>query len=266
MGDPISPTPDPATAPVVTGTTPAPTPAPEPEWPTKFMNEDGTKNESALLKSYTELEHKQSTPTPPAGVMIPDPAAAPAIDDNAGIDKILESAGLDTGDIGRQFRTEGKLTPANYTALKKANPAFTRGIVDQFMAMQLKVVEQTETALRAQAAQSVGGEEKLNTLIEWAKQLPESERKTCNTLLSNKDTLMMGVEWLTAKHKAAIGADKSTPLVTGQPAPPSGGGYANQTEMFTAMRNPLYETNKAYRADVNAKIAKTPTDIRKGRA
>jgi len=249
----------------------AATPPQKPEGcPDKFWNvEKGEVMVEAWGKSRTELEQKLSAQgdalktTKGAGLALPADAA-PVIDDNAGVDEIVRAAGLDPIKVGQQFSEKGKLTVEQYAALRKAG--FTRGIVEQHMGLQVRLMQAAQEKLVAEATGLVGGKTQLDTVLKWAKENLDDKTKTFyDGLATNPDTSIQGFEWLVGKYNVAVGAGKAQSLISGEGAPTPTGGYASQAEAHKAQNDPRYTDDTTYKKAVDARIAAMEMQVIQGR-
>jgi len=236
--------------------------------PEKFWDaEAGAVRVDEMAKSYGELSTKLGTlaiSQPGAGLTIPDTPVPDTLDDNAGINQMLQSVGLDPYKIGETWQKEGELTQKQYSALKKANPMFTKGVVDDFMDKQGQVAKQQMQSMRASAVTQAGGEDQLNNLIQWgAENFSAEEKKQFNDSLQNPATAPMAVSWLISKHKDAVGASKSGNLLEGDTSGGAApGAFTSQREVATAMGDPRYNADTDYTAKVNRKLMASPNPDR----
>lgn len=225
--------------------------------PEKFYNaESGEVDYDALAKSYTELEKLQSAPKPPkesedakdnkdTSEDAEDPAAQAA-----------ESAGLNLQDLQQEYVENGTISDESYAALEKAG--IDKDTVDSHIAGQEALVEQS----RQQAFELTGGEENYQEMINWAKDsLTDAEIDSFNkqiktTNVGVRETVIRGLHArFTAENgnqsKLVEGTSKSTGPSQSQ------AGYASNAELMADMGKPEYEKDPAFRAKVQAKLAKS---------
>ena len=213
---------------------PAGVPPPE-GVPEKFWDaEAGQLRQEQLLKSYTELEKLHSRSVAATGAAIPDNAAA-QLDKNAGMEAVLARAGLTTSDVVGRFADKGELTNDQYAALEKQG--YAKGVCDEILRDKVALATQAQESIRASLVAKVGGEEQLTNLIGWAAQnLTPQEQANYNRQIADTATATMAGEWLIAKHKAAVGATNSAPLLSGDGSATSGAtAFGSQREMFASM-------------------------------
>lgn len=264
-------TPPDAGAPADAGTTPPAAPpqaaAPEApqEWPKKFLNEDGTENREGFLKGYHSLEHELATTKRVSAAQQPTSLAIPAqksLADDASLDDIVRAAGLDPTEVVQQFRDRqerdgvGSLTPAFYKALKTQN--MTKGLVDPHLNLLVKDYKAAQASLMSDASKLAGGDEQRNTVLAWAK---DGVTKEDQDFFRSQSGDIRAFEWLLGKYKTAVGAGDARPLITGTGAPAVTGGYTSQAEWLKANNDPRYESDKVYRATVDARADKTDVKV-----
>ena len=236
--------------------TTAPATQERPAWlPEKFKDGEAlAKSYTALEGEYTKLKQGKPAGEPAAGIALPE---APEIDDDAGLEAIVEAAGLDAEEVGRTFAEQGDLSEPQYGALKKTYPGLTRGAIRQTLDAINKNVINEQAAIRAMAAQKVGGEKQLENLLAWAKEnLTEEEKQDWREDTATRSNAEKSLIWLIEKHKTAVGAGNAQPLIEGEITTASEGAFTSQADMLAAMKDRRYTKDKAYRAAINARIAK----------
>lgn len=228
----VSVTPDPVVTPVP-GETKVSPPVDRPTWlPEKF------KTPEEFAKSYVELEKKIGQPaTPavePAKTVVPPPVVLP----NYKLD-VFET----------EFSTTGKLSDDSYTQL--ATQGFPKEVVDKYIEGRSAFYTQQGNAAREVVFSTAGGEESYGQLITWAaSNLTPQARDAYNASLNtgNHDAAKFAVAGLKAQFEAANGKDPT--LVSGKGGPSGATPFRSNSEMVTAMSDPRYAKDEAYRADV----------------
>lgn len=213
-----------------------------PQWlPEKF------KSPEDLAKAYAELESKlggQKTPAPDA-----TPSDAPAPQD---AQKALNEKGLDMNEFSQEFAQKGELSPESYEKLTKAG--FDKNLVDQYIAGQRALATQYESSIKAE----IGGDEKYSEMTTWAKaNMTPAEIDAFNAAVSsgNMDQAKLAVLGLATKYSKAVGSEPQR-LLGGQQA--AGADVFESTAQVTeAMRDPRYKNDPAFRAKVQAKLARS---------
>ena len=212
-----------------------------PQWlPEKF------KSPEDMAKAYSELESKLGGNKPPADNATPsDPPADPQA--------ALADKGLQLDQFSEEFASKGELSAESYEKLAKAG--FDKNIVDNYIAGQQARASQFEGSIKAE----VGGDERYNQMVDWAKaNMTPGEIAAYNTAVSsgNADQAKLAALGLSAKFTQAVGSEPSRLL--------GGGNNANSADIFEstaqvtkAMADPQYRNDPAYRARVQAKLARS---------
>ena len=119
--------------------------------------------------------------------------------------------------------------------------------------------EQDLTAEQAtELQQSVGGEKKYTTMLQWASQnLSQEEIERYDKVLEsgNADAAYFAVQALASKYNDGVGVDGR--MLTGKPSKPKGDSYRSQAEVVRAMSDPRYDNDPAYRQDVYDKLERS---------
>lgn len=222
---------------------PQPSPAPEdrPQWlPEKF------KSPEDMAKAYAELESKLG------GQKAPDPNATPSDPPPENPQQALQDKGLDLNEFSQEFAAKGELTPESYEKLAKAG--YSKDIVDNYIAGQQARAAQFESTIKSE----VGGEEQYNSMVEWAKaNLTPAEIAAYNAAVSsgNADQAKLAALGLSAKYGKAVGSEPSR-MLGGQKAG-SEDVFESTAQVTEAMRDPRYAKDPAFRAKVQAKLARS---------
>jgi hypothetical protein len=227
--------------------TPATPAADRPAWlPEKFASAED------FAKAYGELEKKLGAPkveTPAA----PASTEIPATPDAARSQ--VENAGLDFDALSAEFNKDGKLSEATYEKLAKGG--INKTVVDQYVAGQQALASQ----IRTDVFTAAGGEEAYTDMVTWAKDsLSAAEVEAYNATMNsgNVASMKLAVDGLKARFTAANG---SAPSLVGGGSSRSnaaqGDVFRSVAELTTAMKDPRYSTDPAYRADVTAKLGRS---------
>ena len=105
---------------------------------------------------------------------------------------------------------------------------------------------------------SVGGDEAYGEMIQWAgSNLTREEVDQFNAVVNtnNPAAIKYAVESLSNRWKGAEGYE--APLVTGKKAPSKSKAFRSQAELARAISDPRYQTDPAYRMDVEEKLARS---------
>lgn len=218
--------------------------------PEKFKTvEDMAKSYSALEsklgaedKSFenekTEVEPKKDTLE-----IEPDQKAA---------EKAVESAGLNMDALQTEYNEKGTLDDKSFDALEKAG--IPKSYVDAFIQGQEAVATQMQNTIKAE----VGGEESYTEIVTWAKDaLNPQEIAAFNKTVNSNDleAVKLAVTGLKARHDAVNGTNPK--LISGKAGTDTGGGYNSWAQVTAAMKDARYESDSAFRAEVQDKISKS---------
>ena len=168
------------------------------------------------------------------------------------VSEYLANNGIDFDDMSESFWEDGGLSDDHYDALEQIGiPA---EIVDQFIDGQLAMVDQT----RSTAFDAVGGEDYYNEMTQWAAaNLDESEISAFNGQIDsgNMDTAMFAIQGLAARYRSETGVEPN--LVGGEASDVSVGAFQSLAEITSAMSDPRYEKDPAYRDQVARKLSRS---------
>lgn len=223
--------------------------------PEKFWK-DGKVDTDALLKSYSELEKKNSTPpAKPADESKPKGEEGKPAGEG---DKPKDEKPAETPipeeafkSFTEEFAREGKLSEESYTKLA-AEHKLPRALVDQYIAGMQAAQEKTTADIYS----SVGGEENYSSMIEWAKTgLKQEEIAAFDAAVNsgNVESIKLAVAGLHQKFTASEGQAAST-RIRG-----SGGGgnvtpFKTTADVTEAMRDPRYQSDPDYRKEVAERL------------
>jgi len=237
---------------------PAPSGPQRPDYiPEKFWK-DGKADYEGLAKSYAELEAKQSTPA----------AAAPPAEAPEG------TVGPD-GKIAKPEAPKAPETPPAAplaTAMDKARDEWSSG-----QAVSDETVAELEAAgipkeifgvylegLQALATKTMGeihtfteGADNYNAMASWAaEKLSDAELDAFNTALDNPQLRENAVRGLYARYSSARPSEGN--LITPAGTPSQGGDvYTDKSQLIADQRNPLYQTDPAFRQTVVDKLQRS---------
>jgi len=213
--------------------------------PEKFWDaEKGVVNTEALLKSQADAEAalRQGTPkpTPKEGE---EGYVAPA----AGQDEAVANATT-------EFAEKGELTVETYTALEGVG--LSKEIVDNYIAGQQSIV----STLQEAAYSPFEGVEGYDRAAVWAAEhMDEAGIKALDVQLTstNPAIVAQGAKALAAKYVAEADIEPNTIRGDANNAA-AGDSYASSREMMKDMSSNKYKTSAAFRAEVMAKIGRSP--------
>lgn len=214
------------------------TPSDRPEWlPEKFNSAED------LAKAYSELEQRLGQPREDAG----EPQGEEEVRDN------LENVGVDYDALSQEFWENGDLSDESYALLE--NAGVPRHIVDNYISSQMNMVD----AQRGAIMNEVGGADGYAQLTAWAADnLDDAEIDYYNRIIDGNDfqAIQMAVRAVAARRDASEGIEPARNL-SGGISGGSGGVYDSVAQLMTDMQSKQYETDPAFRASVEAKLARS---------
>ena len=105
---------------------------------------------------------------------------------------------------------------------------------------------------------SVGGEQKYNTMLQWASQnFDEAEISRYDKVMESgdPDAAYFAVQALASRYNDGVGVDGK--MLTGKPAKAQGDEFRSQAEVVRAMSDPRYDNDPAYRQDIYDKLERS---------
>lgn len=218
-----------------------------PEWlPEKF------KSVEDMAKAYESLEKKLGSNEQPTEQTKTEETPDPETADATEVADVLDKAGVDFNELQAEYNAEGGLTDAAYDKLEKAG--FPKSLVDTWIAGQQALA----TDMHDQVFGSVGGEENYNQMVDWAADnLPQNDIDAFNKAVESGDMNMINfaVNGLSARYRSEVGTEPR--LVQGEKPGTSGGSFQSAAELTTAMRDPRYQSDPAYRKAVADKLKRS---------
>lgn len=214
-----------------------------PEWlPEKFASAE------EMAASYAELEGKLGQGEQKSEEI----EEAMPESEEAAVEQ-LESAGLDFDTFSLEYQNEGSLSDESYANLEAAG--IPKSVVDHY----ISATEQSIEANRNSIMEEVGGAEKYSELLGWAgDNLSDAEIDAFNGAIDSADmsSVSMAVKGLAARQAMESGREPSRNL-SGSVGADNGGSYQSVSEMMADMNNPQYNSDSAFRAKVEAKLARS---------
>lgn len=203
-----------------------------PSWlPEKF------KSAEDLAKAYAELE-KSRGEAPPKSTPKPEGAKT--------------EWSLDS--LSKEYADTGAISEATLAA------AEAKGIPRAMVSTYIKGLEALAERQTAVLSEGIGGPEVLKGTLEWAaKNASASEIAGYNGMVDagNLEAAKVLLGHLHARYTAAVGNDPALVNGAGGSGAASVGGFASSQEMVTAMSDPRYQTDPAYRKLVEQRVAKS---------
>ncbi len=142
----------------------------------------------------------------------------------------------------------GDLSDETYQGL--ADAGYSREVVDAHIEGRQALAARK----LAEVHEAAGGADRLGQALEWAKHgLSAAEREAFNSIASSGDIgqIKLAVAGLRAQFEQANGVEPERTL--GGTVSASLSGYESDAQMVADIRNPLYRTDPAFRANVEAK-------------
>jgi hypothetical protein len=233
-----------------------------PEWlPEKF------KSPEDMAKAYAELEKKLGGQPPKPAVETPKietpkietptakPEDAPKTDEaptEEAAQEAVKAAGLDFNALSAKVIETGALEADDYAKLEATG--LPKAMVDTYIEGVKALAEQRA----AEVYREVGGKEAADKILSWASTaLNEGEIEAFNSLVEKGDlnATKLAYAGLKARMEAAVGREPK--LVSGINDTPSGDVFQSWKQVTTAMADPRYKTDPAYRASVEAKLGRS---------
>ena len=115
-------------------------------------------------------------------------------------------------------------------------------------------VEMSEAQVN-QVQNAAGGEANWNAVTAWAQSnLPETQIDAFDSVVDSGNPAAIGIAFqgIQSQYNEANGYEGR--MLQGKPARSSGEVYRSQAELVSAMSDPRYDNDPAYRADVIAKL------------
>ena len=185
------------------------------------------------------------------------------------ISGVMEKAGLDPWAISKEFHdNQGEYTPEMVEQL--TNAGFSESAVKSYFAGRAAQEGYTPSAPVQDISEgeigeiqtAVGGKDTYQNMIGWASQnLTESAAQAFDATMSSGslDQIRLAVAGLQAQYENATGYDGE--MLTGKAAKTTGDKFRSQAELVSAMGDPRYDSDPAYRQDVIEKLDRSNLDF-----
>ena len=214
-----------------------------PAWlPEKF------KSAEDMAKAYSELEGKLGAQSGD----IPAVPAADAVPPSEEVEAALANGGLSLTEFSTEYDTKGSLSPESYAKLAAAG--FDKALVDSYVAGQ----EAKASLHTADLKSTAGGAEAYEKMVNWAKaSMTPAEVDAYNLSVSstNVDAAKLAISGLKSRYEAANGREPK--LHMGGNTASDSNVYESRTEITTAMKDPRYAKDPAYRQKVIDKVQRS---------
>ncbi len=182
---------------------------------------------------------------------------------------LFQEKGIDPYKISKNFHdNKGEITDEDYSQLEQAG--FSKQLVDAYLngrAIESGYMNQTETQTETQTEvdisqqdvnsiqNSVGGEKQYTNIVSWAaNNLPEQQVLAYDNLVAsgNVEAINLALKGLKAEYDNAFGSEGRT--LQGRSPRSNDGVFRSQAELMSAMNDPRYDTDEAYRDEVLRKL------------
>ena len=221
-----------------------------PDWlPEKF------KTPEDMASAYSNLEKKMGEGQTANDAEEPEAAPEETTEEQPSgseVQQAVEAAGVDFSALQNEYNEQGGLSDDAYAKL--ADAGFPQDLVNSWIQGQEALASDYQSSVH----NIVGGAAAYDEMITWASDnLSETETAAYDRAVSSGDLDMvkLAVSGLQSKYQSAEGSDPA--LIAGQSAPSSGGNYGSWAEVTTAMRDPRYARDPAYRQSVADKLGRS---------
>ena len=182
------------------------------------------------------------------------------------ISNVFQEKGIDPYEINKHFHdSKGEITDEDYSQLEQAG--FSKELVDAYLngraveSGYLEADSETETEVDISQREidsiqnSVGGAKEYTNIVSWAaNNLPEEQVVAYDNLVAsgNVEGINLALQGLKAQYDEAFGSEGRT--LQGRAPRSNDGVYRSQAELMSAMNDPRYDYDEAYRDDVLRKL------------
>lgn len=149
--------------------------------------------------------------------------------------------------FAEEFAADGKLSDKSYGELEKLG--LPKAYVDTYIAGQVAIAERAQQ----EVFNSVGGSDSYRSMVDWAaSNLSADEVNAYNAAVESGDRnqVMFAVRGLQARFQSS--QEPRTVVGSGKQA---SRGFRSSAEIVEAMRDPRYQKDPAYRADIARRLA-----------
>jgi len=210
------------------------------------------KSSEDLLKAYKELEKKlgqENTEETTEAEETVDEQPEPE-ETNETVDYMQQ--------LGKEFDETGSISDEAVERLAQMDQKdLIKSYLQYYQQSQATAQQaQLQESAIADIKQSIGGEEAYTEMISWAGQnLDQTEIENFNavTATNNPAAIRFAVEALNNRFRGDVGYE--APLISGQKASSGVQPYRSNAELARDIANPNYNTDPAFRADVEARLA-----------
>lgn len=189
-------------------------------------------------KESTKEDDKQENNVNPDDVDLDNPDE---------VSQALDKKGIDYNALTDEYMANKKLSEETFKKLEAA------GIPREMVENYIKGYEARVEIERNELAEVVGSREKFNELITWCTNNLETDEISSLNAIRDKFQLQTTLKGLKVRMEEKEGINPNYQKGDGDKNTMTG--YHSQAEMFEAIKDPKYQKDPAYRADVQKKIA-----------
>lgn len=193
----------------------------------------------------TEQPTETTEPTEPTESTEPTKPTQPT-----DIEETLKDKGLDYTELLQEYADKGDLTAE--TREKLAKVGFDEAFVNDFIEGKKAIVEQQIAKEQAELAETVGGKENFDNIIQWAANNLTQEEKEAIGSVKNMAAQKLMLAGL--KHQMESKEGKLPTFIQGGGDKTTEDIFESQEQMFEAIRDKRYLTDPAYQNKVTNKI------------
>lgn len=157
-------------------------------------------------------------------------------------------------DLVQRYTANGALTDEDYAKITEVFGIEDRAVVDNYVAGQVALAQVARQAVFT----AVGGEENYTAITTWARaNLPAEDIAAYNAVAQGNDlaALKLAAAGLKARHDAANGSPPQRRLGGG--SVPEAGVFTGWDQVKLAMKDPRYDRDSGFRAQVAAKLSRS---------
>ena len=217
------------------------------------------KNQEELLKAYQELEKSRSKENSEEEETSNETTEETEEKTEEPPNETVEYMGR----LSQEFDEKGELSEEAIDSLSKMDSKdLIKNYLEYYGKAQTKQQQQTVQATELEAIKaSVGGEDKYSEMTSWAAEnLTATEINDFNTVTNSGSVaaIKFAVEALNTRYVNAEGYE--APMVSGNKPSTTAKAYRSNAELSRDIANPLYNTDPAFRQDVEQRLAQS-TDL-----
>ena len=217
------------------------------------------KSQDDLLKAYQELQKKLGSPDEEAAPEAADETTEETTDEPEPDEQTDETVDY-MQQLGKEYEETGSLSEEAIDRLAQMDQ---KQLIQSYLKYYQQSAQSAQQAQLQDAAiadikQSVGGEEAYSEMIQWAgENLDTTEIDNFNavTATNNPAAIRFAVEALNNRYRSEVGYE--APLISGNKGSSGPKPYRSNAELARDIANPLYQSDPAFRADVEARLARS---------